>query len=103
MGSYLAEELVDSLLPQLVKLSGARPLLPSAASNSAASSVEMVRRDGDGKRLWFFINHAEETVTLNDVPPGTDLVTAEIIEGSSTLHANGVAVIKQVLPLSSAA
>ena len=89
VGSYFTEELLDSLLPQLAKLSGANPLLPSA------NGIEIVRRDGEGKRLWFFINHAEETITLRDVPHGTDLVTDEAIEGSLTLPANGVAVIKE--------
>jgi beta-galactosidase len=98
VGSYLTKELVDALLPRLAKLSGASPLLPSAVSG-----VEIVRRDGAGKRLWFFINHAEETITLRDVPHGADLITDDVIVGTLMLHANGVAVIKQVLPLASAA
>lgn len=97
VGSYLTEELVNGLLPQLAKLSGAMPLLPSDAAGSPGAGVEIVRRDGDGKRLWFFISHAEETITLRDVPQGTDLVTEKTIAESLTLHANGVAVIKQVL------
>lgn len=98
VGSYLTQELVDALSPRLANLSGASPLLPSAGSG-----VEIVRRDGDGARLWFFINHADETITLRDVPHGTDLITDDVIAGTLMLHANGVAVIKQVLPLASAA
>jgi beta-galactosidase len=93
VGSYLTKELVDSLLPRLTKLSAARPLLPSVSPD-----VEIVRRDGDGKRLWFFINHAEETITLRDAPQGTDLITDKLIAGALTLRANGVAIIKQMLP-----
>jgi beta-galactosidase len=96
VGSYLTKGLVDGLLPHLVKLSGAEPLMPSAPSG-----IEIVRRDGDGKRLWFFINQSEDTITVRNTPEGLDLVTDQPAAGSVALAASGVAVIREVLPVQS--
>ncbi len=90
VGTYLTEPVIHSLLPLLLKLSGAQPQLPAVPPG-----LEIVRRDGQTHHLWFCINHADQPITLNNLPPGTDLITGKLVDSPLTLNPNDVAVIEQ--------
>jgi beta-galactosidase len=89
VGAWLTLPVFRLLLPSLAKLSGLRPLWPAAPRG-----VEVVRREGAAKRLWFFINHLDRPALLRKVPGGTDLLTGKALNGSLRLAPNAVSIIK---------
>lgn len=91
-GTYLTEEVSRELQPLLAKQAGLKPLLPGAPAG-----VEVVRRQADGRQVWFVINHNEKSVTVKAPPRGVDLVTGRRIAASLKLKPLDVAVIKAVI------
>lgn len=88
VGTYLTEPVVDLLLPDLLRLSALHPLW-----TSAPAGVQVVRRDGLGRRLWFFLNHTDEPVTVPITPVGRNLLDESSTGGPLRLERHGVAVI----------
>jgi beta-galactosidase len=89
VGTYLTANLFDDLLEDLVELCGLEPLWPAAPEG-----VEVVVRESEGKRLWFFINHNDRQAFLGELPEGVDLITGSECSGSYELEPNGVLVVK---------
>jgi beta-galactosidase len=92
VGSYLTAELVAALMPVLVARIGLQPLLPSLPAG-----IEIVRRENADRRLWFFINHADTELHIDNVPQGINLIGGAAAK-SLRLQANEVAIICQKLP-----
>ena len=88
VGTYLDGAVAEALVPELVKLAQVQPALPGLPEG-----IEVTRRDGDGRVLWFLVNHTETAATIS-VPAGRDLVRDRDVNGSLTLPARGVAVIQ---------
>lgn len=91
VGTYLTPEVAEILAKELVDLSGLEPLWPDAPLG-----VEVVRRENGEKRIWFFINHRDEPVTMKRSPDGFDLITGAATDGGEILlEVNGVAVVRE--------
>ena len=58
-GSYLTEDFLEILWPEIEKLRKVPRLWPGAPQE-----VEVVKRQDETKELWFFINHGETPITL---------------------------------------
>jgi beta-galactosidase len=89
VGTYLNGAIGEALVPELARLAGIEPALPGAPAG-----VEVVRREGAGRVLWFAINHNEAPVTVC-VPAGRDLVGDRDVTGDMALPARGVMVIQE--------
>jgi beta-galactosidase len=89
VGTYFTPEIIAALAPQLNELSGVKPLLPDIPRG-----VDVTKREGDGRTLWFLINHNEAPVTLDTVPPGKDLITGEYARPGMELEGSGVVVLR---------
>ncbi len=89
VGTFLTEAVTAPLVELLAEKCGLAPLW-----SEAPSCVEVVRRDGDDRSLWFFINHSEGKVTIPITPAGTDLLTGAKSGGALKLPAFGVTVIR---------
>jgi beta-galactosidase len=89
VGTYFTQPLVRALLPWLADLTQLAPLWPSAPAG-----VQVVRREGRGKTLWFFSNHTDGPVTIASTPAGTDLLSGKAAGGALTLGRYGVAAIR---------
>jgi beta-galactosidase len=59
----------------------------------AGAGVEAVRRAGDGRSYLFVLNHGHEPAALP--AGGVDLVTGAAVEGTLTVAAGGVAVVRE--------
>ena len=57
--------------------------------------IEVVRRQNEETRLWFFVNHVDDAVTIEEVPNGINLITGQPAHGPLRLEKNGVVVIKE--------
>lgn len=90
VGSYLTEPLLEAVLPEFVSLSRL-----ATATPSPTSGIEVVRREGGGKRLWFYINHADAPAEMRDIPSGTDLCTGQRVSNGLVLAANDVVVVEE--------
>lgn len=88
VGTYLNGAFGEALVPELVRIAGLEPALPGAPVG-----VEVVRREGAGRVLWFAINHNEAPVTVR-VPAGHDLVEDRDVAGDLNLPARGAMVIQ---------
>jgi beta-galactosidase len=89
VGTYLGGAVGEALVPELAKLAGLEPALPDLPTG-----IEVTRREGAGRVLWFVINHNEAAQTVR-VPAGRDLVGDRDVAGEITLPARSVAVIQQ--------
>ena len=90
VGTYLTEEVLEALFPEIEKHRAIRQLWPFAPQG-----VQVVRRQDEQKELWFFINDGDEPATIEKTPnEGTDLITNQPVNGPLTLEPNGVAVIR---------
>jgi beta-galactosidase len=87
VATYLTPEVIAAIGPKLVKISCLQPLWP------VPEGVEVVCRENDAKCLWFFLNHTEETVTIDPAPAGKNLITGKAI-AEVVLEPRNVAVIK---------
>lgn len=89
-GSYLTEDLLAALLPEINKL---RPL--TKVWPYAPEDVQVSVRKGEQAELWFFINTGEETRTIEKLPgDGFDLVRNAKAAEPLELEPNGVVVIQ---------
>jgi len=88
VGAYLTPEVMAGIGPKLAEISAVQPLWP------APHGVEVVCREVEDKRLWFFLNHTEDTVTIDPAPAGENLITGTAITGTLALPARGVAIVK---------
>lgn len=89
VGTYLGGAVGEALLPELTRLAGVEPALPGLPEG-----IEVVRREGPGRALWFLVNHAEEARTIEHAPRGRDLVTDRAVDGPLSLPPRGVAVVR---------
>ncbi|MGC9346780.1 MAG: beta-galactosidase, partial [Anaerolineae bacterium] len=90
VGTYLNAELMAALMARLKEQR--EDLAPLWA---APEGVQVVLREGAGKRLWFFINNNDLGVSLHDVPEGTELIRGKSGEKRVFLNRYGVAIIKE--------
>ena len=91
VGTYLTTEIMEMLLPELLKLAG----LEKTWADSPAGVSVVLRKNAD-KKIWFLINNNDEEIILPSTPQGTSLITGRQIDGSSlTLPLYGVEVIKE--------
>lgn len=88
VGTYLNGAVGEALVPELARLAGVAPALPDLPAG-----VEVSRREGAGRVLWFVINHNETPATVR-VPAGRDLVGDRDVAGALELPARGVAVVQ---------
>lgn len=90
VGTYLTAGLCAALLPELAQSTNLHPLWP------VPEHVEVVRRQDGEKKLWFFINHTDDSIIIEEVPGGENLITGEMTAGPLRLNRYGVAVIKEI-------
>jgi beta-galactosidase len=87
VGTWGTQAVVGALLPELTRSAGLEPM------PGAQTGIQVVCREGAGKRLWFLFNHRDEVATVTLPEAGRDLLTQEVVSGSMRLQRNGVAVI----------
>jgi len=92
VGTYLTGALAEALVPEFSRLAGVEPALPSLPGD-----VEVLLREGQGRALWFVINHADGPRSVA-VPSGRDLVGDHDVSGTVVLPARGVAVVQLPAP-----
>ena len=91
VGTLLTSEITALLMPKIVKWSGLKPLWPDAPRG-----VQVVLRKGRGKRVWFFLNRADDAATISATPKGTDLLSGRKCNGGAvTLPRYGVKVVQE--------
>jgi len=89
VGTYLTEQLVAHALPLWLEYAQLKPLW-----SDVPDGVEVVVREDDDKKLWFFINHSDDQVSIKNSPEGIDLISGAKSGGCLTMDRNGVAVIR---------
>ena len=89
LGTYLTEDLVETLLDQVIKPAGALPLIADLPPG-----VEVSVRQASDRALWFITNTTETPVQVSGAPEGLDLLSGAICTGVLMLEAYGCAVIK---------
>ncbi len=90
VGTYLTQDLMAALLPEIEKHRAIPRLWPFAPQG-----VQVTRREDGNKELWFFINDSDAPATLERVPAkGFDLVANQPAQAPLALEPNGVAVIQ---------
>lgn len=90
VGTYLTEDVLTVLLPEIEKLRAIPKIWPFAPEG-----VEVVKREDEEKEIWFFVNYNEEPVVIENLPDGSfDLTNNEEAEEPYTLMPNDVAVFK---------
>jgi len=81
--------------PLLRNLAGVRAPLPDIPA-----SVEVVRREGPGRRLWFLLNHSDHSAELFGLPASARNHTGPDPEqGKLRLPPADVAVIEEIKAL----
>lgn len=90
VGTYFEEQVTKALAPVLTRMSGLTLLWPAAPK-----SVEVMLREGRGKKVWFFINGRDSRARVSKTPAGMDLVTGRRSGGSLSLDRFAVAVIRE--------
>lgn len=70
LGAWMHERALEALLPELRDVAGVSPQWEPAQK----AGVEVVVREIGGQELWFFINDRAETVRLDSLPEGEDLL-----------------------------
>ena len=94
---YVGTYLTDSVLEQLLSIIQQHLKDPLYQSN-AGGAVEVVLRENNDKRVWFYINHSDKTCQVNVVASGIDLITGKQTSSQLTLDRNEVAVVKEKTP-----
>jgi beta-galactosidase len=69
-GTYLSENILNILLPELIKLADLKPVWPPAPAG-----IETVVRCNGKKKIWFFINHNDCESSIKETPAGKNLLT----------------------------
>jgi beta-galactosidase len=78
----------DALTTEILAKAGIAPVV------QPPSGVEVSERSGEGRRLFFLINHTDEIQNIS-VPAGAvDLLSGETTGNSLTLDRYGIAVLK---------
>jgi beta-galactosidase len=88
VGTQLSPEVLEVLLPVLVKSSGLVPLIAGVPE-----CVTVSVREAEGKRLYFLVNHSDASVMVN-VPDGTELISGTRVSDSLELAAFDVAIVR---------
>jgi beta-galactosidase len=89
-GSYLTEDLLAALLPQINELYSIPKIWPFAPEGVQVS----LRKDAE-KAIWFFNNTSEETLSIEKLPgEAFDLVRDAPAAEPLVLEPNGVAIIQ---------
>lgn len=94
LGTWSTEATVSALLPELLRETGLAP------QPGARAGVQVVCREGAGKRLWFLLNHRDDETEVDVPEPGLDLLTDRRAAGRLRLPRFGVAVIQTKLDVS---
>jgi beta-galactosidase len=90
VGTYLTEDLVATLMADLIAQAGVEPLLPNLPKG-----VEVTVRESNGTRLMFILNTTDGAAKVSGIPAGTALVAdAKIAEGIMTLPGYGCVILK---------
>jgi beta-galactosidase len=90
VGTYLTEDLVDTLMTDLIAQAGVEPLLPNLPEG-----VEVTRRESDDVKLLFILNTKDEPARVSGIPDGTALVAdAPVNGGTVTLPGYGCMILK---------
>jgi beta-galactosidase len=90
VGTYLTEDLVATLMADLIAQAGVEPLLPNLPKG-----VEVTVRESNGTRLMFILNTTDGAAKVSGIPAGTALVAdAKIAEGIMTLSGYGCVILK---------
>ena len=90
VGTYFTSGLIESLLPELQKISAVQPLWPKVPS-----TVEVVCRQNAKRRVWFFLNHSGSPANLPTLPSGTELLSGKKTPASACLAAREVFIIQE--------
>ena len=90
VGTYLTEDLVATLMADLIAQAGVEPLLPNLPMG-----VEVTLRESRDTRLMFVLNTKGEPARVSGLPAGTPLVAdSESIDGTVTLPGYGCIILK---------
>lgn len=88
VGTYLKPNVLEALLPALIRDSGLKPLWVGTPKG-----VLVTRREDKKKKLWFFINTTERPLRLPKLPKGEVLLKPK--SGLGPLAPHEVVVIKE--------
>ncbi len=92
VGTYLNEEIIEGLMPHFKAYhEDFAPVWPDVPA-----AVQVVVRESEEKRLWFFINTSDTMANVATLPAGVDLITGK--ETGTARHyfqAHEVLVIKE--------
>jgi beta-galactosidase len=89
VATRLDAEAWDRLLASVVDEAGVGPVVPDAPAGLEA----VRRRDAEGSSWVFLLNHRSDAVTVT--ANGRDLLTGTAVNGSITVPAGGVAVVRE--------
>lgn len=89
VGTYLTEQILEHFLPLWLESAGLQPIW-----QDIPDCVEVVVREDDTKKLWFFINHSDGQVSIKNSPEGINLISGIKSGGVLSIERNGVAVIR---------
>ncbi|HGJ65819.1 TPA: beta-galactosidase, partial [bacterium] len=89
VGTYLTESVVNAFLNIWLRDAGVKTLW-----SDSPNDVEVVIRKGNGKKLWFFINHKDYEADLYYTPKGVDLISGKMGGVPMELNKNDVIIIK---------
>jgi len=89
VGTYLTEPVVSAFLELWIDDAKLESLWMDAPND-----VEVVVRKGNGKKIWFFINHKDDDADLYFTPEGVDLITGKKGGVPMELDQNEVIVIR---------
>jgi beta-galactosidase len=89
VGTYLTESVVNAFLNIWLRDAGVKTLW-----SDSPNDVEVVIRKGNGKKLWFFINHKDYEADLYYTPKGVDLISGKMGGVPMELDKNDVIIIK---------
>ena len=89
LGTYLTEDLVETLIDQVLSPAGVAPLIADLPPG-----VEVCVRQTTDRALWFVTNTTDMTQQISGAPVGFDLLGNTACTGVLTLEPYGCAVIK---------
>ncbi len=90
VGTWMTVDLADWLLPQLLESTDLKP-----AFNDLPAGIEVSIRESATTTLTFLINQTNTALSLTNLPKGTNLITGQIIESTTTLKPHDVMIIKK--------
>jgi beta-galactosidase len=93
VGTYLTPSMIEALIPVLQShVEGLEPVWPAAPEG-----VQVVVRENDEKRLWFFINGNDQVTPVPEIPQGDNLIKGLHTKSRVYLHKHEVLVIKEAV------